>query len=226
MCIRDRPHPDRPTLSPARPGQWMPRPCTARGGPLRESQAATAPKRSDLDALNAWLQTTHEEPTAVGVTVFTRPESGGLGTPARLRFGTAAHYRSQSLDAAILLDAPDLNRSPNSGGALVHARSHTAFDRLHLSTQTAARFARTVVQLHHDRDARRGLGHRVDACLDDSHDLVPLALDVGEHGIGLVGEATRPYDADCLGAVSYTHLRAHETVLDLVCRLLLENKKK
>ena len=28
------------------------------------------------------------------------------------------------------------------------------------------------------------------------------------------------------GPVSYTHLRAHETVLDLVCRLLLEKKKK
>ena len=27
-------------------------------------------------------------------------------------------------------------------------------------------------------------------------------------------------------AVSYTHLRAHETVLDLVCRLLLETKKQ
>ena len=27
-------------------------------------------------------------------------------------------------------------------------------------------------------------------------------------------------------SVSYTHLRAHETVLDLVCRLLLEKKKK
>ena len=26
-------------------------------------------------------------------------------------------------------------------------------------------------------------------------------------------------------AVSYTHLRAHETVLDLVCRLLLEKNK-
>ena len=26
--------------------------------------------------------------------------------------------------------------------------------------------------------------------------------------------------------VSYTHLRAHETVLDLVCRLLLEKKKQ
>ena len=26
-------------------------------------------------------------------------------------------------------------------------------------------------------------------------------------------------------SVSYTHLRAHETVLDIVCRLLLEKKK-
>ena len=29
-----------------------------------------------------------------------------------------------------------------------------------------------------------------------------------------------------IAAVSYTHLRAHETVLDLVCRLLLEKKNK
>ena len=28
-----------------------------------------------------------------------------------------------------------------------------------------------------------------------------------------------------LRPVSYTHLRAHETVLDLVCRLLLDKKK-
>ena len=27
-----------------------------------------------------------------------------------------------------------------------------------------------------------------------------------------------------IDAVSYTHLRAHETVLDLVCRLLLDTK--
>ena len=31
--------------------------------------------------------------------------------------------------------------------------------------------------------------------------------------------------SDESAAVSYTHLRAHETVLDLVCRLLLEKKK-
>ena len=37
--------------------------------------------------------------------------------------------------------------------------------------------------------------------------------------------ASDPWAAAPL-AVSYTHLRAHETVLDLVCRLLLEKKKK
>ena len=40
----------------------------------------------------------------------------------------------------------------------------------------------------------------------------------GEHL--LKGEEALEY------AVSYTHLRAHETVLDLVCRLLLEKKNK
>mgnify|MGYP003380544897 CR=1 FL=1 len=34
---------------------------------------------------------------------------------------------------------------------------------------------------------------------------------------------TRP-DGQPMTSVSYTHLRAHETVLDLVCRLLLETK--
>src|SRR5450756_2733313 len=33
------------------------------------------------------------------------------------------------------------------------------------------------------------------------------------------------HGAACLSAVSYTHLRAHETRHDLVCRLLLEKKK-
>ena len=37
----------------------------------------------------------------------------------------------------------------------------------------------------------------------------------------------RRYEPEVLQVdpVSYTHLRAHETVLDLVCRLLLEKKK-
>src|SRR5665213_4228432 len=35
-----------------------------------------------------------------------------------------------------------------------------------------------------------------------------------------------PLDLDAEQAVSYTHLRAHETGRNLVCRLLLEKKKK
>eukprot|EP00657_Telonema_sp_P-1_P010237 TRINITY_DN458_c0_g1_i3.p1 TRINITY_DN458_c0_g1~~TRINITY_DN458_c0_g1_i3.p1 ORF type:complete len:153 (-),score=15.98 TRINITY_DN458_c0_g1_i3:31-489(-) len=35
-----------------------------------------------------------------------------------------------------------------------------------------------------------------------------------------------PAHGPAVPPVSYTHLRAHETVLDLVCRLLLEKKKK
>ena len=33
------------------------------------------------------------------------------------------------------------------------------------------------------------------------------------------------FENEYIISVSYTHLRAHETVLDLVCRLLLEKKK-
>ena len=42
---------------------------------------------------------------------------------------------------------------------------------------------------------------------------------VADRFIGAAGAAAS-------APVSYTHLRAHETVLDLVCRLLLEKKKK
>ena len=43
------------------------------------------------------------------------------------------------------------------------------------------------------------------------------------HGADRTGVLSAVYR---VAAVSYTHLRAHETVLDLVCRLLLEKKNK
>ena len=39
-------------------------------------------------------------------------------------------------------------------------------------------------------------------------------------------EALRYWNGGAFRGVSYTNLRAHETVLDLGCRLLLEKKKK
>ena len=41
----------------------------------------------------------------------------------------------------------------------------------------------------------------------------------------VLDHATKWLASARLDSVSYTHLRAHETVLDLVCRLLLEKKK-
>ena len=38
------------------------------------------------------------------------------------------------------------------------------------------------------------------------------------------GQVSREATEQAIASVSYTHLRAHETVLDLVCRLLLEKK--
>src|SRR5665811_263659 len=52
------------------------------------------------------------------------------------------------------------------------------------------------------------------AVLLDSSDTVVKAS-APAHALGLIQ-----------GAVSYTHLRAHETVLELVCRLLLEKKNQ
>ena len=47
-----------------------------------------------------------------------------------------------------------------------------------------------------------------------------LTKDDGTTAAAKAKELFKAVDA----AVSYTHLRAHETVLDLVCRLLLEKK--
>ena len=63
-------------------------------------------------------------------------------------------------------------------------------------------------------------------CIRDS--LYPFNAD-GAEKLGMpVDErrhiARRGRLANAVGPVSYTHLRAHETVLDLVCRLLLEKK--
>ena len=52
------------------------------------------------------------------------------------------------------------------------------------------------------------------AVIDDGEGFIYDADSRNRVGIGLAS----------MQAVSYTHLRAHETVLDIVCRLLLEKK--
>ena len=51
-----------------------------------------------------------------------------------------------------------------------------------------------------------------------------ISAQTGEYGIIEEIDVRVPM-RDGVRPVSYTHLRAHETVLDIVCRLLLEKKK-
>ncbi len=68
----------------------------------------------------------------------------------------------------------------------------------HLGLQLAG-VAGADVGLDHERDARVGRGHGVDALLEHRHHLVPLALDVGEHRVGLVRQPRGAHDAHRLG---------------------------
>ena len=62
---------------------------------------------------------------------------------------------------------------------------------------------------------------------------VRARTDLGTMNVNTNAGNTQAIEALCdagmdsfrVSPVSYTHLRAHETVLDLVCRLLLEKKK-
>ena len=57
---------------------------------------------------------------------------------------------------------------------------------------------------------------------------VPIVREIQERTGAPLGEVPvgDPWTTRLPTPVSYTHLRAHETVLDLVCRLLLEKKKQ
>src|SRR4051794_4110670 len=71
-------------------------------------------------------------------------------------------------------------------------------DPLHLGGELSV-VPRPDIGLQHQADTWGGRGDDVHGLLDHRHHLVPLPLDVGEHGIGLAGEAGGAHDTDRLG---------------------------
>ena len=71
--------------------------------------------------------------------------------------------------------------------------------------------------------------NNLNTTLDSLLVTLPLLDETGYYSVTVVIDSILHPDVDeliiTLTPVSYTHLRAHETVLDLVCRLLLEKKK-
>src|SRR5665811_1101427 len=81
-------------------------------------------------------------------------------------------------------------------------------------------------EVHDDADEPRGDDWPAEAWVDgDDHAGDGLDDSDGVHEL-VWGEGQWVGQHRGQIPVSYTHLRAHETVLDLVCRLLLEKKKK
>ena len=65
-------------------------------------------------------------------------------------------------------------------------------------------------------------------CIRDSYGAYAIGNDAPDLAVAAAAariSATAAFDM-ASRAVSYTHLRAHETVLDIVCRLLLETKNR
>src|SRR5678816_527749 len=97
---------------------------------------------------------------------------------------------------------------------------------------TSERDERTLsgVDSPFDAHAAQRPSHR---CIDDGNDRPGGCLTTRADPSGQrVDRRDRAADVElhaiahgCAGAVSYTHLRAHETPEHLVCRLLLEKKK-
>eukprot|EP00658_Telonema_sp_P-2_P023187 TRINITY_DN19285_c0_g1_i3.p1 TRINITY_DN19285_c0_g1~~TRINITY_DN19285_c0_g1_i3.p1 ORF type:complete len:119 (+),score=38.18 TRINITY_DN19285_c0_g1_i3:283-639(+) len=91
-----------------------------------------------------------------------------------------------------------------------------------------------------DSGSTVGVEHQMCCCSTTAQQLVVVLVEVGDteapcenriSGIVLLAQQIVPWRSEVgvgvgAAAVSYTHLRAHETPEHLVCRLLLEKKKK
>ena len=78
--------------------------------------------------------------------------------------------------------------------------------------------------------AAKFVGELVDLSLDKNQMTVSVTVEAGEgvnvrFDAGEMSELVAPKPTAST-SVSYTHLRAHETLMNLVCRLLLEKKKR
>ena len=135
-------------------------------------------------------------------------------------------------------DQPIMNMMPrwDGGYGFQVLAEHTHRSDLKQGDDTiASGFTEDITQLHFqgvytwDRSVRLTfkLPYTVDArreVLGENGEKV-VQHDEGIGDLTLALPLKRYFNLDARSAVSYTHLRAHETELHLVCRLLLEKKK-
>ena len=157
-----------------------------------------------LDAQQALRERIEREP----VTFFMRDYHGLLD---ETRQALAAWLGA---DAAGLVFVPNATTAVN---AVVNSLALKPGDAL-LVTNHGYAACTNALTFAAQRAGARVVAARVPFPVRDEDDIVAavLAAAPARARLALIDHVTSP--------VSYTHLRAHETVLDLVCRLLLEKK--
>ena len=113
------------------------------------------------------------------------------------RIRLATQIGSQLSGVMYVLDEPSIGLHQHDNAKLI------------LSLKKLRDIGNTVIVVEHDKEM-----------IESGDYIIDIGPRAGVNGGKIVAEA------NTLDSVSYTHLRAHETVLDLVCRLLLEKKKK
>eukprot|EP00657_Telonema_sp_P-1_P010660 TRINITY_DN5191_c0_g1_i1.p1 TRINITY_DN5191_c0_g1~~TRINITY_DN5191_c0_g1_i1.p1 ORF type:complete len:270 (-),score=58.83 TRINITY_DN5191_c0_g1_i1:94-903(-) len=103
------------------------------------------------------------------------------------------------------------NGGASGGGVLTNGRAPRGAGRPRMPITTVPPKYQSMKRLHRTVQALENAA---------------IAEDVDEDADEWAHVAVVPTVVELIVPVSYTHLRAHETVLDLVCRLLLEKKKK
>eukprot|EP00657_Telonema_sp_P-1_P006848 TRINITY_DN2630_c0_g1_i1.p1 TRINITY_DN2630_c0_g1~~TRINITY_DN2630_c0_g1_i1.p1 ORF type:complete len:259 (+),score=75.39 TRINITY_DN2630_c0_g1_i1:118-894(+) len=182
------------------------------------------------------------------VTGFVRPSSSRPTTGADIervltgqRVGTAASRPVTSGGRLVRLGTASMLTEP--GGPFINV------DKLDLrkyATRPALAKVLCDYSLYHDHNPRKALELCALATVHAEYKDWFWKARLGKcyYQLGLLREAEKQFKSSLkqcamvetyhelgkvyikLDPVSYTHLRAHETVLDLVCRLLLEKKKK
>src|SRR3954447_10844536 len=136
------------------------------------NQRDTSSSGPSIEACSGWVSTQPHPTTTSASTTYAVPASSSLramGSPLLRVLPRAADRRRRAI--------PLPRRTPELGPLVLEQR----VDPLDLGGELPV-VAGAEVGLQHQSDPRRDLGDDVDGALDDRHDLVPVPLEVGEHG--------------------------------------------
>eukprot|EP00656_Telonema_subtile_P054767 TRINITY_DN8262_c0_g1_i3.p1 TRINITY_DN8262_c0_g1~~TRINITY_DN8262_c0_g1_i3.p1 ORF type:complete len:685 (-),score=214.41 TRINITY_DN8262_c0_g1_i3:3-2057(-) len=193
---------------------------------LLAAQAAEASVAADHAAEHVAQRVAHTSALASQELAGRAEELARRHEAARAEVGELAEAANNDAIEASEVSSAALERVNGVEGMreLSEAREQVESVSTHVEgmREKAAARAHTLEQILERMSVNESEGALKPSILEAEHAIKDCSTSL-DSALHLLQQATLQCD---LEPVSYTHLRAHETVLDLVCRLLLEKKKK